>query len=250
MNANGLLHTVNVDAEDKTPAIIDTIATTIVDVFKVAAETGKMSLEGSPPFNYVFDPLDKTETDDVMDKMGKRGFKLTVTPSPSTVAAGVVSEGTKETTSATSSRKSNGQNPGVFYRPPTTVELQIESSGTLMERVALRVPDKRSVAMLSLTRSGLIKKSTHISFNNGDLGGFTYTKPSQALAVVGIPASIAKKAAEAVPAIVKIQDARATHAANQRKAQLDAEAAVLQSQAALIQAKAALEAAKKQSSGQ
>jgi hypothetical protein len=251
VNDSGLLQTVNVDSEDKTSEIIEKVADTVVDAFKVASQTGVAALVAVEfkPFNYVFDPLDPEETEDIKQKMDTRGFVLGVKPDPIHSRRSARIEQTKniaEKASITTTEHLSGN--GVFYHPPIAVQLTINGmsgDGRLVERKTLRLPDPDRVAMLSMTRSALISKKTHVTFVNGDLSSVDYKKPSQALAAVSIPASIVHKAAEAIPAVVKIQDERATHGATQRKAELEAQAEVLKAQAALIEAKAALEAAKK-----
>lgn len=259
VDKNGLLQTMNLDSEDKTPAIIDSVTATVIDVFKVASQTAALEPapgQGQPaktftPFNYVFDPLNKIETDEIKEKMKDKYFQLEVYPYPAPRSGTTATDfkGTSEATSDVAAVHHRESESAVFYRPPTAVEVIIrckDFDDRMVERIVARVPDQRIVAAISLSRAALIKKTTHLTFIDGDLSGVDFKKPSQALAAVNIPASIAHKAAEAIPEIIKVQDARAIHDETQRKAEIEAQTGLLKSQLALIQAQAALEAVKKQ----
>jgi hypothetical protein len=118
-------------------------------------------------------------------------------------------------------------NHGVYYRPPTTVSLKIKTRegyvGDFMQTATVRVPDPSSIAVLSLSRPFLVKKTTNLVFVGGDLHTVDFTHPSEALGVIGIPASIASKLAAAIPAIIKIQDERANADTARETARLNAE---------------------------
>lgn len=243
VDAAGLLATTNVVTEDKTPAIIDKVTETLVNVAKISANLG-----GSPfgirsikqvakqkllPFNCTFDPLIPSEVDTARRQMKDCGFSLSVSSADADgkgstpVAAGKL---------ATS---------GVYYRPPVTVQIRVTTlgdfDGHMIESSTVRVPDPRHIAVLDLRRPFLVKKTTNLAFVDGDLKKVDYTKPSEALAFVSIPASVTGKIAEALPSIIQVKDSRANAGLQAEKARLDAQKGVLDSQLALRNSQKALE---------
>jgi hypothetical protein len=133
---------------------------------------------------------------------------------------------------------------GILFRPPTAIELQIStldnSQTGLLQHVFVRLPSPNEVAVIDASRAFLIKKKNNYTLVDGDLIQIDHNRPSQALALVSIPASVVHKVAEAIPTIIAIQDKRATRVPPElaaQKAQLDAQTAVLNSQIALIEAR-------------
>lgn len=252
VNTKGLLETVNITTEDKTPAIIDKITETLIDVARIA--TNGLALETIAkktfqPFDYTFDPFIRPEVEDIKKKLKSRGFALELDArGGSQNYLGQNYRTVTSTTSTTSTARQSSFN-GVFYRPPTTVKLELvalpDYDEAIIGRTEIRLPDVHRIAVLDLSRSPFIKKKTNLAFADGDFGQLEYNRPSQALGFISIPASIAHKIAEAIPTIIAIQDNRAKRVPPDlaaEKARLDAQKAVLDSQAALIKSEAALRA--------
>jgi hypothetical protein len=236
IDAEGLLTTVNVDSEDKTPAIIDKVVDTVIDVAKIAANTSGMmgaadmktlTLLPLSPFKCTFDPFVREQVNAARNVMWNAGFVATIVPASMETKTRVVQD--------------ELSNRGVYYRPPTTVSVKIKTRdgyvGDFMQTATVRVPDPSSIAVLSLTRPFLVKKTTNLVFVGGDLHTVDFTHPSEALGVVSIPASIASKLAAAIPAIIKIQDERANAVTARETSRLNAERDLLKAQKEYEEAK-------------
>lgn len=240
----GLLATVNVTSEDKTSEIIDKVTETVISVAKIAANvsgglaprSAAMGADAEPfvpkPFNCTFDPLKPAEVRAAQAGVDNAGFALTVgNGGDSPAAAGPVREKLSR--------------DGVYHRPPRLVHVTItagKAAGTaVLERTTVRVPDPDQIAVLSLSRPFLVKKTTNLEFAAGDLKKVDFSKPSEALALVSIPASVAAKVAEAIPSIIEVRDARANAGLTAEKARLDARKAAIDSELALRASRKALE---------
>lgn len=242
VDEQGLLTTTNVDSEDKTPAILDKVTETVINVAKISANLGGSPLALSDirnetsdpkPFNCTFDPLERTQVNEAKRKVSAAGFLLHVEDTGGS--------GKKVAPPADSSPS----NRGVFYRPPRVVNITITAKSALkspvLEKTVVRVPDPSQTAVLSLSRPFLVKKTTNLTFAAGDLKKVEFKKASEALAVVSIPASITAKVAEAIPSIIEIQDSRANSALAAEKASLEAQKGVLDAQLQLAQSRKALD---------
>jgi hypothetical protein len=241
VDQQGLLTTTNVESEDKTSEIIDKVTETIINVAKISANLGSSIVPltaedvGQPPallpFNCTFDPLVPSDVARARNVLRDAGFRLRVGGA----------SGSKTVTATVTKAPASG---GVFYRPPLvvhlTVETAIEGVPPVVEKAAVRIPDPAEIAVFSLSRPFLVKKTTNLAFIGGDLKTMDFKKPSEALAFVTIPASVTGKIAEAIPSIIKIQDSRANAGLVAEKAHLDAQKGVLDSQLALRKSQQAI----------
>ena len=207
INGKGLLETVNFTTEDKTPAIIDKVTETFIDVARIGA-SGRGALFMNPqeartaivlkPFHVVFDPFNPAEKEAARKKLEECGFALTfpdATPGNALVAGDskdrkLVYRETRDSVSPPDPAAAEG----IFYRPPTVVALAVatlDSSQTgVLQQVYVRVPNRNEVAVMDASRSFLIKKKSNYALVDGDLIQIDHNRPSQAMALVGIPASI------------------------------------------------------------
>jgi hypothetical protein len=258
VNGKGLLETVNLSTEDKTPAILDKVADTFIDVAKISASGGISPLFRKAedikqaivlrPFHVVFDPFDPGQRNAAVAKLRDCGFEL-VFHDPGEARARVASE-SKDSRSLTQ-RYSHADTisdslaaNGILFHPPTAIELGIatldNTTAGLLQHVFVRLPSPNEVAVMDASRAFLIKKKNNYTLVDGDLIQIDHNRPSQALALVGVPASIVHKVADAIPTIISIEDKRASRVPPElaaQKAQLDAQTAVLNSQMALIEAR-------------
>ena len=225
---NGLLKTVNSTSTDQTPAIIESMTEIAVNLFKISAElgiTGK--LEKKPrPFVYTFDPLDKKQADAAEEFLRDMGITLTI----DCRKIADLGKGKDLGSKTVSSTKTDG----VFYHPPVAVTLNFSigkaAAPDTKDSVVYTLPDYRFIECVSLRRATLVKQDTQLTFSKGMLNHVKFTRPSQALAAVQIPQKIVSKAAEAVPAIIKIQSEAATRDIKDQTAQLKAQRDYLQAQ--------------------
>lgn len=258
VNGKGLLESVNITTEDRTPAIIDKIADTIIDIGKIAssgnplADVKSLQDENKPKaFHVQFDPLSPIQRGQAVAALEKA--KVVLAFDDDLPNSRVMTD--VKRIRALLSNRSSFNDPkvieldGAAYRPPMIVGMSLSLSGgdvaaIKLAQVSVRVPDAGALAVMDTSRSFLIKKINNYTLVDGDLYQIDHTRPSQLLAAVSIPASIARKVSEAIPTIVAIQDKRAARVPPDlaaQKAQLDAETSVLNSKAALIKAQEALQ---------
>lgn len=256
INGKGLLETVNLSTEDKTPAIIDKVTDIFIDVARISASGGISPLARNAdeienaiplkPFHVVFDPFIPAQKEAAVRTLHDCGFVLAVPDSrPAQYNIPGDSKATSLITEQSSQAAPNpGNAEGILFRPPTAIELQIStrdnSEAGLLQHVFIRLPSLNEIAVMDASRSFLIKKKNNYVLVDGDLIQIDHNRPSQALAFVSIPASILHKVAEAIPTIIAIEDKRATRVPPElaaQKAQLDAQTALLNSQMALIEAR-------------
>jgi hypothetical protein len=257
INGKGLLETVNISTEDKTPAIIDKVTETFIDVARIGASGSNGLFQSAKqlqtaialkPFHVVFDPSSPAERNAARARLEECGFKLEF-PDATAAKARVASDSKDRKILYRVANDSTtvpypATADGILYRPPTAVDLEIStldnSQTGLLQHVFVRVPNRNEIAVMDASRSFLIKKKNNYALVDGDLIQIDHNRPSQALALVGIPASVVHKVAEAIPTIIAIQDKRASRVPPElaaQKAQLDAQTAVLNSQIALIEAR-------------
>jgi hypothetical protein len=212
----GLLKTVNATSTDQSPAIIESLTDTVVNVLKLAAQAVERKAAPTPrPFVYTFDPLNPKERNDAVSFLASEmGIKMTVE-----------TEETKNVNPAPIV-----SNDGVQYHPPLVVTLRF-SIGTDSNDFASHIlPNPAVTRCLSLRRASLVKQDTQLTFANGMPTRVKFTRPSQALAAVQIPQKIVKTAADAIPQIIKIQNEAATRDLQQKTAVLQAQQNYLQAQ--------------------
>lgn len=262
VDSKGLLQTLNLQAEDKTPAIINKLADTAVSVLSAAENAAGLVRKQAgtptpnpcdpPPqlaFSVAFDPQDYDEYWRAKKLLGKAKFELTVCPEPrtskpnecSTSDAKQVVQGARP---ASESEQHSLSSNGVFFHPPTTITITVKPLDyeclRLVQTTDVRIPDRHEVAVFDLTRLALVKRTTNLAFVDGNLTTVNETRPSQVLAGVTIPADLAAKVAAAIPALIKIQNDTANAEINARTAQLNAQTAQLTAESNRLKAEAAL----------
>lgn len=242
VDGKGLLQTLNLQAEDKTPAIINKVADTVVSALSAAENAAALGpqREGQAiselPFTVVFDPQDNHEYSRARAIVYKAGFVLDINP-----IAG--KEMIAEVRMASSAEVQNQTSDGVFFHPPTVITLRIRPRNKerlLLQMTDIRIPDKHQLAVFDLRRMALVKRTTNLAFVEGNLTTVTETRPSQMLAAVTIPADLAAKAAAAVPSLVKIQNDTANASTNAEAAKLNAQTALLNAETQKMKAETAL----------
>lgn len=123
VGSDGLLTSVNYSAEDKTPAIVSDVINTGINVFKIAANfatfRGAKQTVKRQPFRYIFDPFDRHETSKVVNRLWEdQKIALYLNPDPARVAH--------------LARAPDPDGGGVFYHPPTTIELLLIDQNNLV----------------------------------------------------------------------------------------------------------------------
>lgn len=125
VDSDGMLTSVNYSAEDKTPAVISDLVTTTINVMKIAGNLGRSLAAEKQPFRYTFDPFDGAETGKVRHELEERqSLVLHVSPKPRSARNELARE--LDAGVLIAERASDPQGGGVFYHPPTTIELLFE----------------------------------------------------------------------------------------------------------------------------
>jgi hypothetical protein len=253
VDSKGLLQTVNLQAEDKTPAIINKVADTIVSAISAAESAGGFrALEGAvveQPFTVSFDPQDEDEYSTAKTLVDKAGCTLSITPKPNSSGTGSARASINDkglvlnARSASEVELQKHASDGVFFHPPTTVTIKIvprNDARLLVQKTELRIPDRNQLAVFDLRRMAFVKRTTNLAFVEGNLTTVTETRPSQVLAAVTIPADLASKAASAIPSIVKIQNDNANASTNAETARINAQTALINAESQRLRAEEAL----------
>jgi hypothetical protein len=255
VDPKGLLQSLNLQAEDKSPAVINKIADTIVSVVSATANVQGFEAitqtrpDVERPFSVVFDPQDAEEVSKARSVVDAAKFVLMVEPDPqASLHRGKVSNRDKEIVAATrqvsSVEMQNRSSEGIFFHPPTVVTVKIVPKSRdriLLAKLAeIRIPDKHQLAIFDLRRLALVKRTTNLAFVEGNLTSVGETRPSQVLAAVTIPADLAAKAASAIPAIIKIQNETANASTIAETARLKAQTDLLSEETARLKAASAL----------
>src|SRR5205085_5160779 len=118
------------------------------------------------------------------------------------------------------------------------------SARLLVQKTDVRIPDKNQISVFDLKRMALVKRTSNLTITEGSLTTVTETRPSQVLAAVTIPADLAKKAADAIPSLVKIQNDTANAATNAETARINSQTALINAQSQKLKAEEALNQAR------
>jgi hypothetical protein len=124
VDSDGMLTSINYSAEDKTPQILSDLVTTTVNIAKIAKDLGGLALEVKkyPPFTYTFDPFDSAETARAERELRDRqNLELRISPGSLGVRSAIGKSINRRT--AYVNRADDPPGGGVFYHPPTTIEL-------------------------------------------------------------------------------------------------------------------------------
>ncbi|MCZ6795277.1 MAG: hypothetical protein O7J95_16855 [Planctomycetota bacterium] len=124
----------------------------------------------------------------------------------------------------------------MFFRPLLPYEMEVTSpaKGTTLRRTVL-LPNEAPLLSFDVTRAAFVEKQTTLEFENGVLRRFSVKKPSQALALAGVPLEIARALASLPAEILKLRVDYST-----KDAELaEARAAWFEAQSALRAARAA-----------
>ena len=265
---DGLLQSANAKPEDKTGEIIVTLVGTAIDAAKaglggglgtlkmMSRTTEKPELKPVTEFATDFDPLDENELAEATKRAANAGFILTLpginskTSSSVDLGKGPLTEediaGDPTSAKATTKAYKNGL---AYRRPkPLVIKIQLDdthfaytsginsdkttfpSSGADIYQGKATIPDAQAKrALLPVKRGFMTKRQTDVVFEDGQPAKFDLKAPSPVLGFVKLPAAIAKMAADAVPALIKVN-----HDAS--KGQLTRETELLKAQSDLLKA--------------
>lgn len=250
----GLLQTVNFDATDQTPGILQDLAEATVNVFRIAGGGGVATRAKNPddpdyepelePFTYIFDPFDRAEVTAVKARLRLNNLILDLTPEPVALQSEIGRrlariQGTSQNVESNPSAF-DPKSGGVFYHPPTTVEMRLryssEETYRLVERKVLTVPDLSRIANFRFGRSPLVKRATALTFVDGMPSKAVVDRPSPFRAATSAIKGVTGIVADAIPTIVNVKDNRTRAGLESEKSLLDARTGVLTSEKQLLDA--------------
>ncbi len=184
----GFLMSLNVTNDDRTGAIIETIADTAIEVYKLAHGgflaknfDGKEKKFEVPQKIYIeFDPANTSEVDSLNKRLGDIA-QIHITPPE---IHGV---------SFTNTAIINDKN-GVFYRPKQPYILELTNDYEITRKVIL-IPNKAPILSINLKRAPFVKQTSQITFVDGFPTQLNIDRPSELEAIVKVPYNIVKSVA-------------------------------------------------------
>jgi len=259
VDADGLLTNVEITATDQTPAIATDLLSTVVNVFKIAsggvAQSGdEKRAKDLEPFKYSFDPLNDNEVKATRGALLQYGIDVRIDNGRTPNIAGTIYEHSKEivsTRTRTALTHQGADTPddrGVFFHPPTTVEMRLDlrSAGAeVIHRENIAIPDTDRVACFRFGRAPLVKRDTILALSKGVPVSVHIEQNSVVKSFTGILSSLTGAVANAVPTLVNVRTSRETAELNAEKTRLSAEREMLAEQTKLLEEKKALLEAEK-----
>ena len=196
VNSKGLLTTVEAVTEDRSAAIVSSLATTGVDALQFAAGggVGAVDVQGAVarpaipfrPFSFVFDPANPAERSEIARRVEKCGFILRVTEQEV--------QGVPLRPPSWSANARDVLAHGVVFRPLKPWRVILDSSddsiAALRESRLVHLPDKEHPLLLDYRRVPFVKKGTSALFVDGTLRAYSRKVPSPVLGFLGIPKAV------------------------------------------------------------
>lgn len=252
VNTDGLLTNVDVETTDKSGEAIKDLVQTTINAFRIAGRVPKLE-KGGPatdeagdliPFKYVFDPLDANEVSDVKRRLrGLQHITLHISDEHLSVRSSVVADigggvaGDGKLTHESIVLPDKG---GVFYRPPTVVDMRLEfnSDGRypIVERSAVMVPDPDHVACYRFGRSPLVKRKTGLTLVAGMPSETVLNRPSPIQAGTTLLKDVSETVANAIPTLINVKTNRTKAELANEQSLVDAQKNLLTSQKGLTDA--------------
>ncbi len=261
-DTEGLLSNVDISTTDQTPAALNDIATSVVNIYKILGEGAQsglvpMATRNRPrkplgPFKYTFDPLDRAETDEVAAAMKLFGIVVSFCPESSHVQSCIGEELSAADAKALASTEENPnqdhpRSGGVFFHPPTTVEMRFDfrpANADVIQRESLLVPDPTRVACFRFGRSPLVERDTTLTLKQGMPTAFKISRKSPFKAATGVLSSLTTIVAGAIPTIVNVKVDQKTADLKSQQSLLEERKKTLDDQQALLASQKALQAAR------
>lgn len=251
VNAEGLLTNVDFSTTDQTPAIVEDVVSSAISVFKIlggGAQAGKIQAKKAlEPFKYTFDPLDNDEVREIQTALANFGIVVRIDSDRRASASNYRYQSSKEAASAAISTVDPGQDTpderGVFFHPPTTVEMRFDlrrAGEELIHRENVAIPDTRRVACFRFGRSPLVRRDTTLALTDGVPTSFKIERPSVIKALTGTVSSVLSTVAGAVPTIVNVRNSKEVSELNAERTVLEERKKLLQERKSLLEAEKAL----------
>jgi|JI6StandDraft_1071083.scaffolds.fasta_scaffold00721_10 muramidase (phage lysozyme) len=220
VNSQGLLTSVEFSSTDQSPAILNDLATTTVNVFKILGGGPQGGDKSTPPpqtpkpFSVTFDPLDQAESQAAEALIRKASGAVVQVCGVSGASQSCISDkmgsvGGKVGALLVGSEEAQAEKRGgVVYHPPTAVELRFDLSNTgssIIHRDTVVVPDPARVACFRFGRSPFVNRTTKLTLTEGMPTNFTLVRPSPMKGFTGMLSTVTGTIAAAVPTIVNVK---------------------------------------------
>ena len=208
---NGLLKGVAATATDRTGDILVQLAKTIAG-FRATAEE-----QAAAVAIYEFDPFDWKNATFVNSKLMAR-FQVCVEVE---VRAGIWSPGCGTRSRGMAYKAEEGdllrteppRLPGIYYRRPIAHQVHVMEGGVSKQLVSVQFANDAPIFKIDIERTAFIQRKTIINFESGVPTLVQVVKPSEGLAVVQLPLTIAKAIisapVDAISAHKEVQSAQA-----------------------------------------
>jgi hypothetical protein len=259
---NGLLSSTTLTSTDQTPNLIVQTADTVITALAMAG--GGIPKPQAPTIHptdcsysisEVFDPLNRTQVDNVNKALQSAGAQVLVAvPSLSDATQLPADQGLPPAT---------GTVAGIVYRVATPVVVQIAPNSlpgglrcelatpsVAAQSITAIVPDTRSRYFVSSQAGPFTTTNLTFGFSSGLLTDYSVQRPSELAAVVGIPVTIANHIMQIPAQVIQARvnyDTQATALVNAqttlKKAQIEQSASLASAMADVVNAQAALKEA-------
>lgn len=199
---NGLLSTVSSDTTDRSGDIAIAIAQLVFTVATKGAPLPQGLSETKEPFGATYDPFDPADVSKVRPELYRRGYCVLV--GQEEIRAGT-SQCSKTSAQIRAGTGLIGKAsiaapvveyaeafPGLYYRRPNPTPIEVYKDKKLIWRGSQPIFSKSDFYQITIDRTQFVQKQTTIKFTNGSLTSIKLSKPSEALAFVGIPVKIAR----------------------------------------------------------
>lgn len=213
LTPDGLLSKVETKAADKTGEIIIKLAEVGKEVAKAAAYVSSVGEKPEVIRDLTFSSSDVNAINAELAKIPGANLQINLDPLASLAST------------------ITGESKGICFRPQTPFKLGFVKNNELIEQRILLLPDRAPRVCMPLERAPFVSKVTNLSFEKGILTEVHIEKPSEALAFMEIPLSIAKMLASLPAELLQLKinySNREKELATAQKAELEAKQALLE----------------------
>ncbi len=201
----GLLSSIQFTADEKTAEVLVKVVDIAKEVAKAAfvpfADLKEQGFE--TVYSGVFDPFNPEERQAFVDAIneisGSTGLKYNIE---------IDQKSYEQDPGAPDRPKSapySSCTAGACFRTASIFPLIITRGKKEVQRINLTLPNPAAIGSVDITRAAFVKKVTDITFDNGILTKIDVHKPSEALAFMEIPLSIAKAIVSVPGEILKLK---------------------------------------------
>lgn len=211
----GLLTSANVVADDQTGQILVELAGLAGSVAGALVETpaprtaaaARSRCDGVPVLTRIFDPANGRDVASVNQDLARASypFRIETTVYDPGTPAPIVTRADEAFSDRGSDRQSDGREygrvPGVYYRSPAPVVMELRyaplqteaaaatimPAGAPVDAVVMLLPQAGPVSWLPMEASSFVKTTHDVQFVDGSISSWSSERPSQILAAARVP---------------------------------------------------------------